>query len=33
MVQMEGAKCIMTRGPMCAKGQLNQARMGLGRLA
>jgi hypothetical protein len=33
MVQMEGVKCIMTRGPTCAKGRSNWARMGLGRSA
>jgi hypothetical protein len=33
MVQMEGAKCIMTRGPTCAKGQPNRAKMGMGRSA
>jgi hypothetical protein len=33
MVQMEGAKGIMTRGPTCMKGQPNRAEMGLGRSA
>jgi hypothetical protein len=33
MVQMEGGKCIMTRGPTCAKGRPNRAEMGLGRSA
>jgi hypothetical protein len=33
MVQMEGAKCIMTRGPTCVKGRPNQVKMGLGRSA
>jgi hypothetical protein len=32
-VQVEGAKCIITRGPTGAKGRPNRARLGLGRLA
>jgi hypothetical protein len=33
MVQVEGAKCIITQGPTGAKGRLNHAGMGLGRSA
>jgi hypothetical protein len=33
MVQVEGAKCIITRGPTGAKGRPNQVGMGLGRSA
>jgi hypothetical protein len=33
IMQMEGAKCIITWGPMGAKGRPNRAGMGLGRSA
>jgi hypothetical protein len=33
MVQLEGAKCKISRRPMCAKGRPNRAEMGLGRSA
>jgi hypothetical protein len=33
MVQMERAKCIISRGPTEAKGRANRAEMGLGRSA
>jgi hypothetical protein len=31
MVQLEGAKCKLSRGPTCVKGRPNRAKMGLGR--
>jgi hypothetical protein len=33
IMQVEGAKCIITRGPTGAKGRPNRAEMGLGRSA
>jgi hypothetical protein len=33
IMQVEGAKCIITRGPTRAKGWPNRAKMGLGRSA
>jgi hypothetical protein len=33
IMQVEGAKCIITLGPTGAKGRPNRAEMGLGRLA